>query len=136
MKKKELVMTLVALNGHILKNVDRALSVHGISFSEFQVMRQLSTAPGMTMRRIDLAESVGLTASGVTRLLNPMEKIGLVEKESAPRDARVSLVKLSKAGGKLLEDATASFEMAAESLFKHLNDKQISKLIELASLIL
>lgn len=50
------------------------------------------------MRRIDLADSVGLSPSAVTRLLAPMEKPGLVEKEANPRDARVSLVKLSTAG--------------------------------------
>lgn len=136
LKKKELIITLAALNSHILKNVDRKLSAHGISFSEFLVMYHLSGAPDMTMRRIELAERVGLSASGVTRLLNPMEKIGLVQKEIAPRDARVSLVKLSQTGKRLFNDAMTSFEMAADSLFKEFNEKQISKFIELANSLL
>ncbi len=61
-------------------------------------MDRLYQAADEAMRRIDLAESVGLSASGVTRLLLPMQKIGLVQKEQNPRDARVSLVKLTETG--------------------------------------
>jgi DNA-binding MarR family transcriptional regulator len=68
------------------------------------------------MRRVDLAEKVGLTASGVTRLLNPMEKIGLVDKTASSHDARVSLVALSKAGRRMLEDAGVTVDDAARSL--------------------
>ncbi|UUZ55216.1 MarR family transcriptional regulator [Massilia sp. H-1] len=45
--------------------------------------------PGGRIRRVDLAERVSLTASGVTRTLLPLEKIGLVTRQSDPRDARV-----------------------------------------------
>ena len=69
-----IIRCLAELQNRLLKRVDQYLSVHGISFSEFLVLYHLSQAPNMTMRRIDLAECIGLTASGVTRLLNPMEK--------------------------------------------------------------
>ena len=51
----------------------------GIGFSEFVILLNLSKAENETMRRIDLAEKIGLTASGVTRMLAPMEKIGLIK---------------------------------------------------------
>ena len=85
----KLVIELSALHSSVLKRIESQLSIHGISFTEFLVMHRLSAAPSKTLRRIDLAESVGLSASGVTRVLKPMEKIHLVEKESNPRDARV-----------------------------------------------
>jgi DNA-binding MarR family transcriptional regulator len=80
------------------------------------------------MRRIDLAESVGLSASGVTRLVNPMEKNHLVQKKSNPRDARVSLVELSETGANLFKDAWSSFQLIADSILKPLNDKQTETL--------
>ena len=70
----KLVMSLSALHSKMLKRLESQLSIHGISFTEFLVMYQLNQAPGNTMRRIELAENIGLSASGVTRLLAPMEK--------------------------------------------------------------
>ena len=57
------------------------------------------------MMRVDLAESVGLTASAVTRALRPLEKNGVVATEKHDRDARCSLAKLTPAGAELLRDA-------------------------------
>jgi DNA-binding MarR family transcriptional regulator len=129
----KLLIELSALHSSILKRVEAQLSIHGISFTEFLVMHQLSAAAGKTLRRIDLAQSVGLSASGVTRVLKPMEKIHLVEKESNPRDARVSLVKLSEPGEVVYRDAFTSVEQSAESLAKPLTKKQLSSFLELVA---
>jgi len=83
------------------------------------------------MRRSDLAELVGLSPSGITRLINPMEKIGLVKKEENFRDARVSLVTLSAAGKKIYKDAKVSFTHTSVSLFEPLGVKQLDVLAEL-----
>lgn len=128
----ELLLNLSALHRNVFKNIDRHLSVHGISFSEFLVMYELSLATNRTVRRVDLAESVGMSASGITRLLNPMEKLKIVEKEQSARDARVSFVKLSDAGSVLLDDAIKSVEQAAESIFKPLDANEVALFLKLA----
>ena len=135
-KNGELIISLALLHAKLLKRVDNQLSLHGISFSEFMVLYNLNSAPQMTMRRIDLAENIGLSASGVTRLLNPMEKIKLVQKELNPRDARVSLVKLSGAGEQILKDAMVGFNQIADLILKPLNSKQIADLSELTKILL
>jgi DNA-binding MarR family transcriptional regulator len=127
----EFIRTNLSLSNRFSKRIDAKLSVHGISFSEFTIMRCLHDAPEQTMRRIDLAQAVGITASGVTRLLAPMEKIGLVLKEANPRDARVSLVRLSSAGGSLHADASKTFGYAAQELLDPLTDRQLEQLVEL-----
>lgn len=127
----ELVLTLSSLQTKLLKRLDHALMVHGISFTEFMVMFHLNGSSGRNLRRIDLAEKVGLSASGVTRLLNPMQKIGLVEKEESARDARVSLVKLTSAGGKIYREAETTFNQCAESFLEPLKDKQFTVLANL-----
>jgi len=126
-----LVIGLISLQSTIQKRVGRALSVHGIGVSEYLVLNQLYMAPTQTIRRSDLAELVGLTPSGITRLINPMEKIGLVKKEENLRDARVSLVTLSAAGKQVYEDAQVSFAQASVSLFESLGVEQLETFTEL-----
>jgi DNA-binding MarR family transcriptional regulator len=67
----------------------------GISLNECIILSSLLQAPENKMRRIDLAEKIGFTPSGITRLLLPMEKIGLVLREKNEHDARVSYVILA-----------------------------------------
>jgi DNA-binding MarR family transcriptional regulator len=121
------------LHSKLQRKIDGQLSVHGISFTEYQIMHYLANTPEQTMRRIELAECVGISASGVTRLLAPMEKNHLVEKRSNPRDARVSLVKLSNTGATLFEHASVSFSHCAEDLTSPLSSKQLETLIELST---
>jgi DNA-binding MarR family transcriptional regulator len=132
----QLVMDLSRLQVKVLKRVDSGLGMHGISFTEFLVMYQLSKSPANTLRRIDLAERIGLSASGITRLLIPMEKIGLVKKEENPRDARVSLVRLSKAGAQLLEDASVSFGYSADSIVQAIDDRQLKQVTQVVEKLL
>ncbi len=120
------------LASKLSKRVDNQLSAHGISFTEYMIMHHLDGSPLKTMRRIELAEHVGISASGVTRLIAPMEKIKIVEKEANPRDARQSLVKLSKTGQRLYKEASVSFEHCANSLLGNLSENQQEKLVELS----
>lgn len=117
------------------RKLDQALSAHGISFTEFTALRQLHIAPNKQIRRIDLAQLIGLSASGVTRLLNPMEKIGLVTKEASERDARVSLVKLTESGERLLKEAEVSFDHLADRSLQDFTEHDCSEFARLISKI-
>ena len=98
---------LARANAVLVRRYDNALgSQHGISFSDFQLLNHLARAPGGRLRRVDLAERVGLTASGVTRTLLPLEKTGLVTREADPRDARVGFAAITAAGQELVINAT------------------------------
>ena len=127
-KESGLVINILGLYSKIQKRIGGALSAHGIGITEYLVLNQLYASPTQTMRRSDLAERVGLSPSGVTRLINPMEKIGLVEKEDSPRDARVSLVTLSASGRQVYEEAKVSFAHASAFLFEPLEDEQLGAL--------
>lgn len=76
-----------------------------IWFNDFIVLYHLDKAIDNKLKRIELAESVWLTASGITRLLLPMEKIGLISKEANPNDARISFVLLTKNWKKIFDEA-------------------------------
>ena len=95
----------------------RLEAVHELTLSDFDVLIQLYYADGQRMRRIDLARSVLLTASGITRLLDGLESCGLVAKERCASDARVTYAVLTKAGVKKLEAARESHLADIEELF-------------------
>ncbi|NHZ93355.1 MarR family transcriptional regulator [Massilia sp. CCM 8733] len=98
----ELCLRMARANAALLRRFDNSLGGHhGISFSDFQILNHLSRAPGARLRRVDLAERLGLTASGITRSLLPLEKIGLVTREADPRDARVGFAVITPAGQEL-----------------------------------
>ncbi len=102
----ELAFAMLAAAARIEKRLDRVLSgIRGVSYSEYQLLRQLHLQPGATATRVDLAELVGLTASAVTRALKPLEKIGFVTTHKSERDARLSLATLTDAGLELVRDA-------------------------------
>ncbi len=88
----------------------------GIGLNEFMILFILSEAGNEKMRRIDLAQAVGLTASGVTRLLAPMEKIGLIQREANPADARISYVTLASGGKRILSEQLEKAELLATDL--------------------
>ena len=79
---------------------------HGLTLSDYEVLLRLKNAEGGMMRRVDLAEEVLLTASGITRLLEGLERAGFVRKETCPSDARVSYAKITDEG--LVKFAAAS----------------------------
>lgn len=102
-------------NGKI-RSLDRKLSLHGISFTEYLILHSLAGSEEYKLKRIELAEMLSMSASGITRSLRPMEKIGLVQKEAYERDARVSYVKLAPGGLQIYKDASNTMEMAIASL--------------------
>jgi DNA-binding MarR family transcriptional regulator len=93
------------------------LNVHGLTLNDYEVMLLLSRAEGGRMRRVDLAQSVVLTASGITRLLDGLERAGYVEKDSCATDGRVSYAKLTSVGESKLRDAAVTHLRGVEELF-------------------
>jgi DNA-binding MarR family transcriptional regulator len=103
----------------MIRRFDSSLgSVHGISFGDFQLLDHLNRAVGGRLRRVDLAERLGLTASGVTRALLPLEKIGLVARETDPRDARVGYAAITPVGKELVVNATATTNLISGDLLQ------------------
>jgi DNA-binding MarR family transcriptional regulator len=120
----KLFLNLATVQAAMSRRFDGRLGSLGLT--EFIILFQLAHAKEEKMRRIDLAESVGLTASGVTRLLAPMEKIGLVKREANAADARVSLVTLAKGGKHALENALENAEDLAKTTLSSATKEEIA----------
>ena len=77
----------------------------GLSLSRYDVLVQLYGAPEHRLRMNDLANSVLLSKSGLTRLIDRMETEGLVERASCPDDRRGSFAVLTPRGEEVFKDA-------------------------------
>ncbi|MDC8106747.1 MarR family winged helix-turn-helix transcriptional regulator [Chryseobacterium sp. PTM-20240506] len=119
-----LLMNVTKVQAIISRKFD-ALSVHGLSFSDFTILYILIGSSEHKIRRIDLAEKTGLTASGITRLLNPLEKIGLVSREANERDARVSYVVITDTGKKVFEEAKKTAENITAEVLSFKKNKSL-----------
>ena len=101
----------------------RLLADHGLTQNDYEVLAQLSRAAESRMRRVDLAERLMLTPSGITRLLDGLECAGLVEKATCDTDARVTYAVLTEAGFEKLREASrthiADIEAALGCLEHH-----------------
>ena len=103
-------------------SLTRALSArleaeHGLTLRDFDVLAQLAYAPDRQLRRVDLARGVLLSASGITRLLDGLERAGLVEKGTCASDARVTYAVLTNAGFERFRAAREAHLRDVESVF-------------------
>lgn len=92
-------------------------SVHGLSVNEFLLLSHLENAPMHRLPRVELAKRMHISASTVTRMVAPMEKIGLVERLADVRDARLAFVVITDTGRERLTEAQATFAKRASYLF-------------------
>lgn len=132
----EFTLRLARAQATLVRRLDQVLGgYHGISFSDFMLLHYLNRAPGGRLRRVDLAERQGLTASGVTRTLLPLEKIGLVERQQDPRDARVAYAAITATGRELLDNATTVANQISRDLLRNCPAAQFEGLSNALALI-
>ena len=96
---------------------------HGLTISDYEVLLRLARSDDRRLRRVDLAEQVLLTASGITRLLDGLERAGLVERGSCDTDRRVVYAVLTEAGLAKVREASKSHFVQVEELFSERFDE-------------
>jgi DNA-binding MarR family transcriptional regulator len=108
------------------------LAQHGLTINDYEALLRLARADEERMRRVDLANELLLTPSGVTRLLEGLEGAGLVRKATCSSDARVTYAVLTEEGRERLEAASRSHVAAVRALFEErLGDEELATLAEL-----
>jgi DNA-binding MarR family transcriptional regulator len=118
----------------VTRELDRELvTEHGLTINDYEVLLHISRAPDRRMRRVDLAKRVVLSPSGITRLLDGLQRSGLVCKELCASDARVVYAKLTDDGAVRLAAASATHLESIRRLFCQLFATE--ELEQLASLL-
>lgn len=110
------ILDLTKIQALLARRFDGGMG--GVGFTEFIILYHLQVSPDNKLRRIDLANKIGLTASGITRMLLPMEKTGLVSKEVNPNDARVSFVLIAPGGKRRFDEARERAELLLKDIIQ------------------
>ena len=109
---------MLRVHATLTKALDAELDAeHGLPLSSYEVLLHLDNAEGHRMRMSDLAAMAILSRSGLTRLVDRMEREGLIARESCPSDARGSYATLTTAGRRKLDAARATHLAGVRSLF-------------------
>jgi DNA-binding MarR family transcriptional regulator len=102
---------------------------HGLTINDYEVLLRLSRASDQRLKRVELAQSVLLTPSGITRLLDGLETAGWVEKASCASDARITYAVLTETGHEKLRSAADSHLADVDRLFAvHFEDAELETL--------
>ena len=102
---------------------------HGLSLSSYEVLLFLADAPEGRMRMSELADSVLLSRSGLTRLCDRLERDGLVERHAAPDDGRGSYAVITPAGLELFHAARRTHLAGVRARFtSHFDTEELERL--------
>ncbi|MDF1799209.1 MAG: MarR family winged helix-turn-helix transcriptional regulator [Planctomycetota bacterium] len=116
---RQQVLDLAAAWQRLERRLDSNLSsVRGVSFAEYRMLVALADSPSATASRVDLATKLGVTPSGVTRALRPLEKLHVVETQRSERDARLALASLTDAGKELVDDCSGVVDDVLAGLYE------------------
>jgi DNA-binding MarR family transcriptional regulator len=77
---------------------------HRLSQVEFEVLMRLARSPGHRLRMTDLAGQTSLSTSGVTRVVDRMDRDGLVRREACASDRRSSYAVITTEGRQRLDE--------------------------------
>ena len=123
-------VSLLRAHAGITRDLNTQLTVeHGLTLSDFEVLLRLSRSPDRRMRRVDLADQVLLSASGVTRLLDGLERQGLVERAACSTDRRVVYAVLTDTGLDRLRTAAQSHFGQVDAVFgARFDDEELAAL--------
>jgi DNA-binding MarR family transcriptional regulator len=111
--------------------VTRSLSAdlaqgHGLTINDYEVLLHLARAEERALRRVDLAQRLVLTASGITRLLEGLERAGYVAKRPCPSDARATYAVLTDAGLEKLREASDTHIAGVREVFEgHFTEEEL-----------
>ena len=96
-------------HAQVVRDLDATLTeLHGLPLSSFEVLMRLSRASDGQQRMSDLADAVWLSRSGVTRLIDRLQREGLVERRACASDARGAYAVITRAGRARLDEACAT----------------------------
>ncbi|WP_328907524.1 MarR family transcriptional regulator [Streptomyces sp. NBC_00234] len=135
LNRTERAVWLGFLSTHLklLRTLDAELvAAERISMSSFEVLLTLAEAPEGRVRMKDIASSLLISRSGLTRIVDDLERQGLVVREKCPTDARGFDAVLTEAGRKAYRRARKVHltNLRSEFLDK-LTDEQLDSLAEI-----
>jgi DNA-binding MarR family transcriptional regulator len=124
---------LLRMRACLAKQVDGELErAHGLPMSSYEVLHHVAQAPHGRMRMRDLAEHAQLSRSGLTRLVDRLERDGLLDRCSCPHDARGAYACLTDAGRERLREARGTqMAVVREHFVSRFSERELREMAEM-----
>jgi MarR family 2-MHQ and catechol resistance regulon transcriptional repressor len=107
------------------------LEEHRLSAVEFEVLMRLARSPGNRLRMTDLAGQTSLSTSGVTRVVDRMDRDGLVGRQACASDRRSSYAVITEAGRARLDEVLPGhLELVQQWFIGQLTPEQMAGMLE------
>ena len=118
---------LLRVHAALVKQLDAELSAaHQLPLSSYEVLLTLESAPAHKLRMAELADSVLLSRSGMTRLVDRLEKDGLLLRDHCTADGRGCYAVLTDKGAEMLATARPThLEGVRERFLRHFSDEEL-----------
>jgi DNA-binding MarR family transcriptional regulator len=124
---------LLRAHACLAKRLDAELErAHRLPMTSYEVLNHLQEATGGRMRMCDLAEQAQLSRSGLTRMVDRLEREGLLERCSCDHDARGSYACLTESGRERVEEAHVThLSVVREHFFSRFSESELSLLADM-----
>jgi DNA-binding MarR family transcriptional regulator len=121
----------------LARRLDAALDqAHGLPLTSYEVLDRLEDSSGGRMRMCDLAEQAQLSRSGLTRLVDRLEREQLLERCSCDHDARGSFACLTEAGRERVAEARVThLAVVRDQFFSRFSEVELSLLADMCQRI-
>jgi DNA-binding MarR family transcriptional regulator len=106
-----LMRASAAVRGCLARRLEEEV---GLLPEEADLLAELDAAPEQRLRMADVSRSLGVSKSGVTRLVDRLEARGLLQRAACPKDRRVTYAGLTEAGREAVGRAMPVLAAAAE----------------------
>jgi DNA-binding MarR family transcriptional regulator len=121
---------MLRVHAALVRELDAQLdAAHDLPLSSYDVLIYLQSAPGRRLRMAELADSVLLSRSGVTRLVDRLEREGLIVRDTCTSDGRGCFAVLTPAGEDLLARARPThLSGVRERFLRHFSQDELGEM--------
>ncbi|SNS05425.1 DNA-binding transcriptional regulator, MarR family [Geodermatophilus saharensis] len=120
---------LLRVHAAVLPRLERALAAHQLPLAWYDVLLELNAAPGRRLRMSELGSRVVLSRERVSRVVDELQRAGLVRREPNPEDRRSLFAVLTDEGRERLRAAAPAYLAGIEEHFtRHLDDEEVAAL--------
>jgi DNA-binding MarR family transcriptional regulator len=132
--EEEVILTVQRTADSFQRRVVEVLKPHGISGTQYNVLRILRGAGKDGLPCGAIAERMVTRDPDITRLLDRLDKMGFIVRERGQRDRRVVTTTITDAGLKLLKQLDKPVQELGAALVGNLSKTQMQHLVELLDL--
>ena len=128
-ESSKLIYTIGLLWGKISSNLDEILQTKNLNISKFNILMIIKHAGGYYgIQQNEISKRLLVTASNITKLLDKLEKDGLITRNSKKDDRRVKLIRITDYGSKLLDTVWPEYKQAIEKLMSKFAPEKVDEI--------